>query len=146
MRYDGSNEFHAKNAQLKLDKLIEKCAEFDLTEKMERSLTTNSYYHAIINSWSNHFGHNPVQAKEFLKLKSELDFAYDIMDGHAVGTESKLWTPEQFSEWIGWFRDWSWNTCEFYIMDNDEYKRHANERRRISVETERNKIIRQNAI
>lgn len=64
MRYDGSNELHARQARAKLEKLIKDKKIFDLTEKKpQRSIQANKYLHVCLS----YFGCQIGETMEYVK-------------------------------------------------------------------------------
>lgn len=70
MRYDLSNPMHLKNAQAYFDKLCAKGAVVELTEKVQRTLSQNSYLHLIISYFACQMGETMGYCKKHYYKKA----------------------------------------------------------------------------
>lgn len=127
MRYDGSNELHARQARAKLEKLIKDKKIFDLTEKKpQRSIQANKYLHVCLS----YFGCQIGETMEYVKrnyykiLCNPGTFIREREDkylGHVkyLRSSSELDSSE-FALTVDRFRNWSASNAGIYIPSPDE--------------------------
>ena len=127
MWYDGNNELQARQARMRLDKLISEGKVFELTEKKpKRSLSQNAYLHVILAYFASETGNTLewVKKEYYKKLVNPATFIRTKED-RFMGTikylrsSSELDTSE-VTLTIDRFRNWSAAQAGIYLPAPDE--------------------------
>ena len=127
MWYDGNNELQARQARMRLDKLISEGKVFELTEKKpKRSLSQNAYLHVILAYFASETGNTLewVKKEYYKKLVNPATFIRTKED-RFMGTikylrsSSELDTSEMTLT-IDRFRNWSAAQAGIYLPAPDE--------------------------
>lgn len=127
MRYDGSNELHARQARAKLEKLIKDKKIFDLTEKKpQRSIQANKYLHVCLSYFGCQIGETMEYVKRnYYKILCNPDTFIREREDKYLGrvkylrSSSELDSSE-FSLTVDRFRNWCSSNADVYIPSPDE--------------------------
>lgn len=127
MRYDGSNELHARQARAKLEKLIKDKKIFDLTEKKpQRSIQANKYLHVCLSYFGCQIGETMEYVKRnYYKILCNPDTFIREREDKYLGrvkylrSSSELDSSE-FSLTVDRFRNWCSSSAGVYIPSPDE--------------------------
>lgn len=127
MRYDGSNELHARQARAKLEKLIKDKKIFDLTEKKpQRSIQANKYLHVCLSYFGCQIGETMEYVKRnYYKILCNPDTFIREREDKYLGrvkylrSSSELDSSE-FSLTVDRFRNWCSSNASVYIPSPDE--------------------------
>lgn len=127
MRYDGSNELHARQARAKLEKLIKDKKIFDLTEKKpQRSIQANKYLHVCLSYFGCQIGETMEYVKRnYYKILCNPDTFIREREDKYLGrvkylrSSSELDSSE-FSLTVDSFRNWCSSNAGVYIPSPDE--------------------------
>lgn len=114
MRYDLKNPLHKKNARAYFDKLCEKGAVVEVTEKVQRTLAQNSYLHLIISYFACQIGETMEYCKEhYYKYACNKDIFLATHKDKVTGNKvqilrsSRDLSKEEMTLSITRFKDWA---------------------------------------
>lgn len=129
MLYDGKNPLHAKQATLRLNKIIEKGAMFTLTEKKpKRTTNQNKYLHVILGYFAVETGNTIEYVKtEYFKKHCNPDiFVCQKADPYIgninyLKSSADIDTAEMTTA-IERFRNWSSQTAGIYLATPEDIR------------------------
>lgn len=143
MVYDLSQEYHRRQAKARLERLLERRAVIDLTERKIRSIPQNRYLHACLGGLALHLGEKFEDVKKYIfKIKINPDiFIIDKTIKHAgkvkdLRSSSSL-TKEEMSLAIERLRNWASKEEGYYIPSSEEHLLI----RQMEIEIERAKVF-----
>lgn len=119
MKFNSANLLEAKQAQTRLDYLIEHKKRFELKQiRAKRSISQNSYLHVVIALYAIHFGHTLYEAK--VDLKRMCDFMTYVKNGKMYLVQTSKQDSKELTLFIEWVRNLAGkNGC--YIPTSEEY-------------------------
>ena len=129
MKYDLSKSYDKQKALEYLSKLTESESKASLTKiHPKRSVSQNAYLHVLFSLWGNNFGYTIDEAKHTVKVALEYVYinngsTHDFIPETTVIYLHKTSTMDtkELTTFIEKFRDWSAQTCEFYLPSPEEY-------------------------
>lgn len=126
--YNLTNPVDAKNFQIRCEKLIDKGAMVEMTEKKPRSLNSNNYLHVILDYFATQTGNTLEEAKQiYYKQVCNPDLFVTKINDKLLGCERikvksiNDLSQEEFSLSIDRFRNWCASVAEIYIPSSEEY-------------------------
>ena len=127
MRYDFNNPLHITDASLKLERLIERKAVVELTEKRQRTLSQNAYLHVLLAYLALRTGNTLDYVKRnYYKIHCNPELFIVEKDDQVLHRKVKTLrsssdlTKEQMSLSIDRLRNWSNLEAEIYLPTAEE--------------------------
>lgn len=127
MRYDFNNPLHITDARLKLERLIERKAVVELTEKRQRTLSQNAYLHVLLAYLALRTGNTLDYVKRnYYKIHCNPELFIVEKDDQVLHRKVKTLrsssdlTKEQMSLSIDRLRNWSQLEAEIYLPTAEE--------------------------
>ena len=127
MRYDFNNPLHITDARLKLERLIERKAVVELTEKRQRTLSQNAYLHVLLAYLAMRTGNTLDYVKRnYYKIHCNPELFIVEKDDVVLHRRVKILrssadlTKEQMSLSIDRLRNWSQIEAEIYLPTAEE--------------------------
>ena len=127
MRYDFNNPLHITDARLKLERLIERKAVVELTEKRQRTLSQNAYLHVLLAYLAMRTGNTLDYVKRnYYKIHCNPELFIVEKDDVVLHRRVKILrssadlTKEQMSLSIDRLRNWSQLEAEIYLPTAEE--------------------------
>lgn len=98
MIFDTQNKVLADKARKYLEKLIEKGATAEVTQRRKvRSKWQNAWFHAAVKEVSEYTGYETEEAKEILKRKGGLSY---VKNGHPFTRSTASLDTKEFTEFM----------------------------------------------
>ena len=119
MLFDLSKYIDRSRAQSYFDKLMNDKTKINLSKKVKRSLSQNSYLHLLIGYFAIETGYTTVEAKQIYKETSPEIYEYEKDGKKFIRSSAELDTKEMTIT-IDRFRDYSSKEAGIYLPTPDD--------------------------